>query len=176
MPYLIYLCVLFIGIPVLLCIFILLTYKMTWIVLGLSVVLFFVWSVVHQTKKGYNGVIKGRVRFDGVDPDQKSAFYLYPDRITINDIQIIPMEQVIKASLGKYDNGFRYRGIWNKKEVYQVNLEFKDKEGKTQFLTCASKENPNFTADNYAAMVQAINKMVGYVEPQPTYPKKPYNL
>ncbi len=167
---------LIIAIPVLLVIGMLVTSPMFWILVGIGIVVFIIFLYSNQKSKGYLSAVTGYVSCVDVDSSKISAVYLYPDKITVNDIQTIPIERVEKAFTNLYDQSFVHRGYKIKRDRYNITICYKTKEGASSSLSCVTKDNPISGGGPFEQMKNQINKLVGYVEPSHKNPSEPYEL
>jgi hypothetical protein len=149
-----------------------------WVFIALGIVGLFIWSYFDQKAKGYLDSVTGFIhRVQHVDSSKLSIVFLYPDRITIDDVQIIPLNRVERAYIE--DNTHRVsagRGYSVKREYYSLNVIFTNKEGRQERLECESGKNPIDHGSGYEIMVKKINELIGYVEPKNKKPTKPYEL
>lgn len=97
--------------------------------------------IFHLNKKerGYLHSTVGYINLEAVNPDITSSLYLYLDKITINDVQIIPIERVLKASSYEASKAFNRTTV--KRYMYYLTIDSTDKEGKIKSIRCHSKIN-----------------------------------
>lgn len=129
---------------------------------------------LYRKERGYLHSTVGYITLEGVNPAITSSLYLYPDKITINDVQIIPIKRVLKASSYETSKALN-RTTPLKRYIYYLTIEFIDKEGKIKSIKCYSKINQRGAYMSYLEIERKINKLIGYVPPT-SYPDKPYEL
>lgn len=147
------------------------------LVLGLLIgvtIIFHQYEKIKKDEKGYLYSTVGYITLEGVDSSKMSMLYLYPDKITINDIQIIPIERVKHATFTMGSKSIDYRTPL-KRRMYFLTIEFKDKKGKINYIKCHSKKNQHSMHSDYMNMELKINNHIGYVPPK-LYQNKPYEL
>ncbi|PZD96982.1 hypothetical protein DNH61_04870 [Paenibacillus sambharensis] len=155
LTYILFLC----SIPLLVLIILLMFYPAFWVFLILAVLGFFAVSHNRQKEKGFLDCISGYSH-----GDQKRILYIYPDRITIDDIEIICFEKIKSASMHKRSNWVRTGGGFGVKREYKtLSISYINKDGNSSVYTFLSCKNPNNSFDR---ICEKINNMVGYVPPQ----------
>ena len=107
-------------------------------ILLISLIIYVTW---HNKKIGLIETASGYTYLSGVDSYKRSTIYLFKDRMTINNIQIIPIAQITNASFYVRDQSFTYRGSRIMREFYILSVGFKAIDGHTSSFTCESKEN-----------------------------------
>ncbi|MEH7014816.1 hypothetical protein V7087_29115 [Neobacillus niacini] len=148
-----------------------------WIILVLIAIGFIAFDRNDKKRKGYLTSTIGYIYLEGVDPSKMSILRLYPDKITINDIQTIPIDRVKKATFETVTRVFRgYKGIPVKEHTYTLTIHYSNREGKQDCFTCRSKVNQGNLHMDYMRMEQKINKLIGYLPPKENFPNKPYKL
>ena len=150
--------------------------KTFWVIIGLILFGLIIYMVIEKKTKGFLKETAGYISFKGVDPSQLSTLRLYPDKITINDIQIIPIERVKKATFNTNTKVVRGYKNYARRHTYYLTVTFKDKDGKIDSVICRSKENRASAHIDYIRMEKKINKHINYTEQKTKYPDKPYEL
>jgi hypothetical protein len=170
-------CLIIAAVPLFALFLTLITSKVFWIVLLLLIIFSFAYSYFDQKEKGYLYMISGYVTCKDVDSSKISRVILYPDRITINDIQTIPISRVQKAFTLTHDNSFVYRGHKIHRKSYSIVVNYKDKNGLDASFSCRTKDNPFEGGVFFEEMKRKINQLVGYKEvSKDELPTKPYEL
>lgn len=170
-------CLPFVILPLLVLGLQLLLNKTFWIIIGLILLGFIIYMIVEKKTRGFLKEATGYISFEGVNPSQFSTLRLYPDKITINDIQIIPIERVKKATFNTHTKTVGGYKNYVQRHTYYLTVTFKNKDGKIDSVICRSKENQASAHIDYIRMEKKINKHISYTEPPKTkYPNKPYEL
>jgi len=166
-PYLIFL-LLLCSIPLLIVLLQLMFYPAFWVVFLLAIVGFFVFVHVRQKQKGFLDCVSGYSH-----GDQKRILYVYPDRVTIDDIEIIRLEKIQSASVFKRSEWIRAGGGFGVKREYKtLSISYINKDGNRSVYSFVSGKNPGNAFDRICNL---INNMVGYVPP-PDTSKIPHEL
>lgn len=171
-----FICIPFVVLPLLIVGLQLLSSPVFWIILSLVVMSFLVYIIFDKKKKGYLKGIVGYVSLEGVDPSKLSFLRLYPDKITIDDIQSVPIKRVNKATFEILTNRIRNYGVQIKRHTYVLKIHFMDKDENLSCIICRSKVDQVSAHNAYMGMEHKINKQIGYEHPKPNYPDKPYEL
>lgn len=164
------------GMSILLLIGTWLTLPTFWILLFIGIVVIIAFLFSYKKTKGYLSSVQGYVSCKGVDSSKISIVYLYPNEITVNDTQIIPIERVKKAVKTYYDRSFIHRGRKIRRERHSLTIYFQTKDGSSAELNCLTKDNPFDGGSSYIQMKKQINKLIDYVEPASESSSKPYEL
>ncbi|MCL6572900.1 MAG: hypothetical protein K6T88_14650 [Bacillus sp. (in: Bacteria)] len=147
-----------------------------WIILVIVIAGVLSFYLMDKKRKGYLSSTFGYIALEGVDSSKMSILRLYPDNITVNDVQIIPIERVKKAAFDTQTRVIRGYRTQVKEHTYVLTIQFINKIGNENYLTCRSKVNQGGLHYEYMQMEQKINKQVGYVKPKQDYPNKPHEL
>lgn len=150
--------------------------KFFWIIIGLILLGLIIYILIEKKTKGFLKETAGYISLEGVNPSRLSILRLYPDKITINDIQIIPIERVTKATFNTNTQIIRGYRNYAKRHTYYLTVTFKNKDGRIDSVICRSKENQASAHIDYIQMEKKINKHISYTEPKTKYPDKPYEL
>jgi uncharacterized membrane protein len=147
-----------------------------WIILGLVIIVYHFANYMDKKSKGFIASTLGYVTLDGVNPSKVAVIYLYPNKITVNDIQFIPINRVLNASFKKTTKVVKGYKDDTKNHTHFLTIHYSDKDGKLSSFTCTSRLNNIVLNVNYEKMKRKINMQVGYIPPRVTYPDKSYEL
>ncbi|WP_336788445.1 hypothetical protein [Paenibacillus sp. MMO-177] len=126
----------------------------------------FAFTYYRKKSMGYLALVIGQV-----DKVENSTVYLYPNKIIINNLQIISKERLRYAEMTKHTrNQYIGSGMHSPRESFVIHIGYIDVEGKNMTKAIVSRENDGQGSD-YLRFCEELNSLVGYVAPKgPTLP------
>ncbi len=151
-------------------------------IIGLIVTVVVIWNATPlllsklsflDTPPGALRAARAHVQYPGIDHWKKSKIVLWKDKITINQIQTIPIDRVLNASVFRAKQRTYYS--WNQRVEYRLEIEFNDKDGKKSRILCSTGVNEHTEGAQLDSIGKEINRLVG-VQTSPQPHTTPYEL
>lgn len=129
---------------------------------------------VDRKEKGYIVKLNGKVTATDVSSDINSSIYLYPDKIMINQKQIVPLLRIKYCRTFRRDESFVYRGSKIKREYPALEIHYDSLDGNQSIIRCIGRKNA--IGNDYINFKLKLNNLIGYKEPIKEIPDNPYEI